>query len=99
VPLAVVLAVLGSEHEVRFGCAVFRTAVGIEEPQMRAFSLLLRPPLHQARPFAPAADDTVHVQEEDRVVAYVLGDQRVENVGIEPGHLRGAQRLRGTSDG
>lgn len=62
----------------------FRNAVWIDQTQMCALSLFFRPPFHQARAFAPALNDAVAVHQEQGVVAQVLGDEGVDEVGVQP---------------
>ena len=95
VSLPVVLARLRGRLEMRLGCAVFGAAIGVQQPQVRAFGLVPRPPLHQPCALAPAPDDPIRVHEKDGVVANVLSDQRVQQPGFQVPDVWRTQRLRG----
>src|SRR5687767_2286925 len=66
----------GGDREMRFGGAVLGAPVRVQEPKVRTFGLVLRPPLHQTGAFAPYPDNPVEVEDEHRVFAAIVGERR-----------------------
>ena len=63
-----------------FGGAVLGSAVRIEQTQVRALRLFLRPPLHQACTLAPQLDDAIGIDDEDGILPHIVDEGGAEEV-------------------